>query len=74
LAEFTDGHVQEISANVIAEAIYNQIDDEGFNEQIFSDIIGHRFDSKALMKSELQQMQQMQEVRFANNGKRFCTL
>ncbi len=43
LAEFPDGHVQEISANVIAEAIYNQIDDEGHNEQIIHDIIGHRF-------------------------------
>jgi hypothetical protein len=53
LAEFPDGHLQEISANVIAEAIYNQIDDEGHNEQIFHDIIGHRFDSTALTKSEL---------------------
>ena len=71
LAEFPDGHVQEISANVIAEAIYNQIDDKGHNEQIIHDIIGHRFDSTALTRSELQQMQ---EARFTSNGKRFCTL
>jgi len=47
LTKFLEGHVQEIHANTIAEAIYNQIDDEGHSEQIFHDINGHRDGSKA---------------------------
>jgi hypothetical protein len=42
LEEFPDGHVQELSANTIAEAVYNQIDDEGHIEQVFHDIIRNR--------------------------------
>jgi hypothetical protein len=42
LVEFEDGHVAEYGANVIAEAIYNQVDDDGFQESLFTDIIGHR--------------------------------
>ena len=33
LAEFPDGHIQELSANTIVEAVYNQIDGDGYNEQ-----------------------------------------
>ncbi len=29
LAEYPDGHIQELSANTIIEAIYNQVDDFG---------------------------------------------
>jgi hypothetical protein len=42
LAEFPDGHIQELSANIIAEAIYSSISDDGCEEQIFHDIIDHR--------------------------------
>jgi len=42
LVEFDDGHVAEYGANAIAEAIYNQVDDCGFSESLFTDIIGHR--------------------------------
>jgi hypothetical protein len=42
LVEFDDGHVAEYSANVIAEAIYNQVDDDGLMHSLFTDIIGHR--------------------------------
>lgn len=42
LAEYPDGHIQELSANAIIEAIYNQIDDNGFDEQLFRDIVSHR--------------------------------
>jgi hypothetical protein len=36
LAEFPDGHIQELSANMIIEAVYNQINDDGYDEQMFS--------------------------------------
>lgn len=42
LVEFDDGHVAEYGANAIAEAIYNQVNDEGFQESLFTDVIGHR--------------------------------
>jgi len=56
LAEFPDGQIQELRANTIVEAVYNQINDEGFTEQTFQDIIGHRFNSTAISKAELQQI------------------
>lgn len=51
LAEFEDGHVAEYSANIIAEAIYNQVDDNGFDEVLFKEIIGHKKHSNALTES-----------------------
>jgi hypothetical protein len=42
LVEFEDGHVAEYGANAIAEAIYNQVDDNGIQEVLFTDVIGHR--------------------------------
>jgi len=71
LAEFPDGCIQELSANAIVEAVYNQIDGDGYDENLFQDIIDHRFDSTALTKEELQQLRC---VRSENQGKRFCTL
>jgi hypothetical protein len=35
LAEFPDGHVQELSANAVIEAINNQIDEEGYDSSLF---------------------------------------
>ncbi len=52
LAEFEDGHVAEYSANIITEAIYNQVDDNGFDEVLFKDIIGHHKREQALTESE----------------------
>jgi hypothetical protein len=41
LAEFPDGYIQEYSANRIAEAIYDNVDDNGTDELLFDSIIGH---------------------------------
>lgn len=41
LAAFLDGQITEYSANSIAEAIYTDLKDEGFNETFLVDIIGH---------------------------------
>jgi len=44
LAEFPDGHIAEYSTNVIAEAIYDSVNDEGYQELIFDSIIDHEYD------------------------------
>jgi hypothetical protein len=43
LAEFPDGTVSEYAANIIAEAIYEQVNDDGYDTVIFSHIIGHDY-------------------------------
>jgi hypothetical protein len=53
LVEFPDGHIQELGANALIEAIYNQIDKVGNNEVLFRDIIGHRCDSTLRENSEV---------------------
>ncbi len=52
LAQFPDGHIAELSANVIAEAIYDQVDDDGIESPLFQDIIGHEKDKTALTEQE----------------------
>jgi hypothetical protein len=48
IAEFKDGQTAEYSANTIAEAIYNQINEEGYEETIFEEIIGHERNKEAM--------------------------
>jgi len=48
LAEFDDGFIAEYSANAIADAIYVQTDDDGFEHTLFSSIIGHHKKEYAL--------------------------
>jgi hypothetical protein len=45
MADFPDGHIQEYSANTVIEAIYDQVDDEGYDERLFWEIIDHRVSS-----------------------------
>ena len=52
LVEFQDGHVAKYGANIIAEAIYNQVDNNGFQESLFTDIIGHRKKDTEAMSDE----------------------
>jgi hypothetical protein len=42
LVEFEDGHVADYGANIIAEAIYIQVNDDGLNESIFTYIVGRK--------------------------------
>ncbi len=46
--EFTDGTVQDYAANIIAEAIYSEVDDEGNKHLLFKEIITHRKTPKAI--------------------------
>ena len=48
LAEFADGHVAEYGMNVIAKAIYNQVDDNGFQDILFKEVIGHQKNGDAM--------------------------
>jgi hypothetical protein len=43
LAEFPDGSISEYAANIIAESIYNQVNDDGYDNTLFDSIIGHEY-------------------------------
>ena len=49
---FQDGTVSQYSANIIAENIYSQVDEEGRRYQILDHISDHRKDRSALKDSE----------------------
>ncbi len=42
MVEFTDGHSEALSANLIAQNLFSQIDDEGNRHVLLEDIIDHR--------------------------------
>jgi len=64
LAEFLDGHIMELGANMITDAIFNQIDDDANDIFLFKEIIGHEYDSMALTKEEKKMIDDLQ----LNNG------
>lgn len=39
--EFPGGHIQELSANKVVQAIYDHVDDDGYAVKIFHDMISH---------------------------------
>ncbi len=50
--EFSDGQVREYSANLIAENMFAQIDDEGYVTPLLDGIIDAKSDSNAVTKSD----------------------
>ena len=50
LVGFSDGSVSEYTANIIAENIYSQVDQEGRSFAILSKICGHKHDRTAIPK------------------------
>ena len=50
--EFTDGSVEKYSANIIAENMYAQVDDEGREHLIMKEIVDHKKDQSAIPISE----------------------
>jgi hypothetical protein len=52
LIEFKNGSVDEYTANVIAENIYSQVDDEGRNFSLLKEIGDHRKDDKVALAKE----------------------
>ena len=50
--EYPDGAVAEYSANMIAENIYSQVDDDGHTYSYLSDILDHRSTNEAIAKED----------------------
>ena len=48
---FPDGEVQQYSANVIAQSIYESADEDGHRYQLLDEIVGHRRLKEAVDKS-----------------------
>ena len=46
--ESPDGTISEYSANVIAENLYSQVDDDGYNFDLLYEIVGYRKDKTAI--------------------------
>lgn len=50
--EFSDGHSEELSANLIAQHLYSQIDEEGERHILLDDIVDYRMNDKAVRKED----------------------
>ena len=50
--EFTDGHSEALSANIIAQNLFSQIDDKGNRHVLLEDIIDHRKTDAAVSKED----------------------
>ena len=48
---FPDGAVQQYGANVIAENLYGQVNEDGYRYQLLDSIIDHRTDGTRLCRS-----------------------
>ena len=61
---FPDGTVTPYAANIIAENIYSQVDEDGLRYQLIDHIVGHRKDGKAVPMSEA--------FTISKNGNKIC--
>jgi len=50
--EFDDGHTEAFAANLIAEAIYEQVDDEGCSYRIIDKIVDHQKTAEAVKPND----------------------
>ena len=50
--ETPDGNIQEYSANIIAENLWDQADDDGYNYKLLFEVIGHRKNVDAVEKED----------------------
>ena len=50
--EFQDGHKASLAANVIAENLYAQIDDEGNRQVLFQEIVDNRTNGKQVLQQD----------------------
>ena len=50
--EFADGGVEAVTANIIAENILSQVDEEGQRQLMLDKIVDHRTTKEAIPKSE----------------------
>lgn len=52
IVEFPDGSVEEYMANVIAENMYSQVDEEGRQFELMKEISEHKHDESAISKAD----------------------
>lgn len=52
IVEFNDGTSERYSANIIAENMLSQVDDEGARHEIFQEITDHRMNKRAIPKEK----------------------
>ncbi|KAI2504020.1 Reverse transcriptase (RNA-dependent DNA polymerase) [Fragilaria crotonensis] len=50
--EFMDGHSEALAANLIAQHLYSQIDEEGNRHMLLDDIVDHRRTAQAIDKAD----------------------
>jgi hypothetical protein len=50
--EYVDGHVEELTANIIAENLIAQVDEEGQRQMMMSEIVDHRVLPDAIPQSQ----------------------
>ncbi|KAI2513140.1 Reverse transcriptase (RNA-dependent DNA polymerase) [Fragilaria crotonensis] len=50
--EFRDGHSESVSASLIAQNLYSQLDDKGKHHILLADIVDHRRDERAVDKRD----------------------
>ena len=50
--EFPDGQVKEYVANIIADNIFSQVDEEGFSKSFFDCIMQYKKDDSAINKAD----------------------
>ena len=50
--EFPDGSIKQYSANLIAENLYSQVDEEGYRYQLMDEIVDVRRDGDAIEKAD----------------------
>ena len=51
LIEFPDGSTKSITTNLIAESMFSNVDSEGRNFQLLSEIVDHKVDNFAITKA-----------------------
>ena len=51
--EFPDGEIKEYAANVIAENMYSQVDEDGHQTQIMDSLVDYRKDNTAIDKADM---------------------
>jgi hypothetical protein len=72
--QLPDGHIEEFSANMIAECIYSQLDDKGRQYILLDAIIDHRTTSDKLPEEELFQVSENGDIhqRRTTKGWKLC--
>jgi hypothetical protein len=74
--QLPDGHVEEFTANVIAECLYSQVDDEGRQYVILDDIIDYKVTDESLAEEEKFQISSNGNIhhRRTTKGWKLCVL